>query len=346
MTDLHHVKNRSGLSALFPEEAHRYLAHTAEGRPLREIAREAGCHASTVLRQVRKLETLRDDPLVDHVLAAYGVEPCDDGPSREDLNAVTEAMRLLCQPGAMMLYRAGVERAAIIRTVGDSDTLVLGTVLLDVAAALILRNWIAPIGGYDLKRYRITDEGRSHLPKLVAGRDARAAEASDHMVQLFAKTGSSCHPRDRSQPVGPGADSPLTVLARRRGPDGKQFLSPDFVAAGDRLHEDFTIAGFTMSEMLGWERPDALQPLYDRTDAMTDRLRREASARTLDAVRDLGPGLSEVALRCCCLREGLEVTEKRLGWSARSGKVVLRIALQRLSLFYARTRAAGPVLIG
>jgi DNA-binding CsgD family transcriptional regulator len=76
MTDLHHVKNRSGLSALFPEEAHRYLAHTAEGRPLREIAREAGCHASTVLRQVRKLETLRDDPLVDRVLAAHGLAGC------------------------------------------------------------------------------------------------------------------------------------------------------------------------------------------------------------------------------------------------------------------------------
>jgi len=34
--------------------------------------------------------------------------------------------------------------------------------------------------------------------------------------------------------------------------------------------------------------------------------------------------------------EGMETTEKRLGWSARSGKIVLRIALQRLKLHYER----------
>jgi hypothetical protein len=66
----------------------------------------------------------------------------------------------------------------------------------------------------------------------------------------------------------------------------------------------------------------------------------------LQAIKDLGPGLSDVALRCCCLREGLETTEKRMGWSARSGKVVLRIALQRLSLFYADARSGQNCLVG
>ncbi len=136
------------------------------------------------------------------------------------------------------------------------------------------------------------------------------------------------------------------ALARRRGQDGKPFLSADLVAAGDRLQEDFAIAGFGEAELLGWERPEALQPFYAATQSISDRLKRDARTRTLDAVRDLGPGLSEVALRCCCLREGLEATEKSLGWSARSGKVVLRIALHRLNLFYARTRRNEPVLIG
>ena len=48
----------------------------------------------------------------------------------------------------------------------------------------------------------------------------------------------------------------------------------------------------------------------------------------------LGPGLSDVVFRVCCFLEGLETVEKRLGWSARSGKVVLKIALERLAAHY------------
>jgi len=54
----------------------------------------------------------------------------------------------------------------------------------------------------------------------------------------------------------------------------------------------------------------------------------------LIALRELGPGLGDVALNCCCHLEGLEKAEKRMGWSARSGKIVLRIALQRLKRQY------------
>jgi hypothetical protein len=41
-----------------------------------------------------------------------------------------------------------------------------------------------------------------------------------------------------------------------------------------------------------------------------------------------------VVLECCCRLQGLETAEKKLGWSARSGKIVLRIALQRLRQHY------------
>lgn len=55
-----------------PQGARRYLAHTEEGLSIRELARDAGCHASTVLRQVQKIETRRDDPLVDEALSQLG----------------------------------------------------------------------------------------------------------------------------------------------------------------------------------------------------------------------------------------------------------------------------------
>ena len=51
-----------------PESVQRYLTHTQAGLPIREVARRTGCHASTVLRQIRKIEVRRDDPLVDRAL--------------------------------------------------------------------------------------------------------------------------------------------------------------------------------------------------------------------------------------------------------------------------------------
>ena len=59
-----------------------------------------------------------------------------------------------------------------------------------------------------------------------------------------------------------------------------------------------------------------------------------AKLRVMNALAELGPGLSDVAMRVCCFLEGVEAAEKRLGWSARSGKIVLRIALQRLEQHY------------
>lgn len=71
-----------------------------------------------------------------------------------------------------------------------------------------------------------------------------------------------------------------------------------------------------------------------------------ARQRIADAMEHLGPGLSDVVLRCCCYLEGLETAEKKLGWSARSGKIVLRIALIRLRRYYDETIGPGGPLIG
>ena len=51
-----------------PKAVRLYLNHTEDGLSLRAIARREGQHASTVMRQVRRYEGRRDDPLLDAAL--------------------------------------------------------------------------------------------------------------------------------------------------------------------------------------------------------------------------------------------------------------------------------------
>ena len=55
-----------------PAPAITYLAHTETGVSIRALARDLGCHASTVLRQIRRMEMRRDDPLIDSALRTLG----------------------------------------------------------------------------------------------------------------------------------------------------------------------------------------------------------------------------------------------------------------------------------
>lgn len=52
------------------------------------------------------------------------------------------------------------------------------------------------------------------------------------------------------------------------------------------------------------------------------------------AVKAAGPGLSDILWRVVCAGEGLPGAERALGWPARSGKLVLGLALDRVAGFY------------
>ena len=67
-----HIATATSLPNCVPIPAQIYLAHIHAGLPNRALARLSGCHASTILRQIRKVETRRDDPLVDVVLHQLG----------------------------------------------------------------------------------------------------------------------------------------------------------------------------------------------------------------------------------------------------------------------------------
>ena len=131
------------------------------------------------------------------------------------------------------------------------------------------------------------------------------------------------------------AESPLAWLARRRGKDGRAYLSPARVAAGERLRADFTVARMMPTVTSNWTSgriaagrgtAGGIADLTDRALAARDRVR-----AALDAV---GLDLADVLLDVCCFLKGLETVEADRRWPPRSAKVVLDIALGRLAAHY------------
>ena len=142
------------------------------------------------------------------------------------------------------------------------------------------------------------------------------------------------------------AESPLLMLARRREADGSPFLSPEIVAAGERLREDFELAQMGPRITQNWDRFLTAGVDVSGLPAGFGGGSESARNRVAAALRELGPGMGDMCLRVCCFLEGIEMTERRLGWSARSGKIVLRLALMRLERHYRETYGLGAPLIG
>ncbi len=358
----------AGVPGWVPDEARRYLAHTALGWSLRKLGRLEALHPSTVLRQVRKIETRRDDPLVDRALdrLAELVLPEARLPTDEEIalmqaNVDTGAMpdtpkferealrvlRHLCAPGAVLAVAQDMEKAVVVREDGDVPAR-SATVAPEIVEAMALKDWVSCAQPGRISRYRVTSAGRGALNRLLAAQENRAtgfAEAQAGFANPHLGEGLEAAHEVIGAARFSAADSPLVALARRRDRDGSPFLSPAQVAAGERLREDFEIAQMSGMEPQDWLALISGEGGEAARGSGGSTLPDLARARVEAALSDLGEGLADVALRCCCFLEGLERTEKRLGWSARSGKIVLRIALTRLSEHYRSQKGgAGPMI--
>ncbi len=362
-----------------PAAARRYLLHTSLGLSLRDVARAEGCHASTVLRQVRQLEIRRDDPLVDAVLdrlhrarprqgPSPHAEECPQMPHSARIRDVSgtaridrEARRILrrlCETGAFLAVAPEMDKAVVLREMPDDRTTRTAVVDREIAQAFALKDWIACFRRGRVSAYEITAAGRAALKRLLA-EDRQKTAAPTGFAEApspYAEQHRSWETREiREERDGTPrklrynlAESPLTALARRRDKDGKPFLPPELVEAGERLREDFELAQMGPRITQDWDRflTAGARPSAAAGADAADGGARSARARVQAALADLGPGLGDIALRCCCFLEGLETAEKRMGWSARSGKIVLRIALQRLRQHYAARHGSGDRLIG
>ncbi|ALG91899.1 MULTISPECIES: DUF6456 domain-containing protein [Actibacterium] len=356
-----------------PVSAQWYLAHTVDQRPIRALARDSGRHPSTILRHVRRIEQRRDDPLIDSALLRLGrsllsVDKCEDvsamtAPMRPSKSPSDEAtvtreakriLRRLCETGAFLAIAPDLEKAVVLKEGAKGETTRIAVVSRGVAEAFALKDWISCHTRGRVTTYQITGAGRAALKRILAEEPRAVAGFAEAQTPFGAQ-----HREWAERPVmGAGdeeprqlrynlAESPLALLARRKDKGGNPFLTSDLVSAGERLREDFELAQMGPRVTQNWDRflSGGDRGGFGGAGGPADGPR-AARDRVAAALRDLGPGLGDVVLRCCCFLEGMEAAEKRMGWSARSGKIVLRIALQRLRRHYDEQSGGRANMIG
>jgi hypothetical protein len=129
------------------------------------------------------------------------------------------------------------------------------------------------------------------------------------------------------------SESPLAWLARRRGRDGRALIEPHQLQAGERLRAEFTRAQLMPRTTSNWESPISSGRRGARAGAFTDTVI-AARQRVRQALDGAGPEFAGLLLDVCCFLKGLEDIERARAWPARSAKVVLQLALERLARHY------------
>ncbi len=122
------------------------------------------------------------------------------------------------------------------------------------------------------------------------------------------------------------AESPLSWLHARGHLDDRLF------DAGERLRGDYERAQLAPSVTMRWD-PVRISGTGDRGLSPTER-QIAAKARFDGAMQAAGSGLCDILWRVACAGESMLEAEKALSWPARSGKLVLKLALDRVAGYY------------
>ena len=131
-------------------------------------------------------------------------------------------------------------------------------------------------------------------------------------------------------------ESPLGWLSARKTKSGKPYLAPYETEAGERLRQDFTLAGLNRRICMSWEptggRPGGRGQGNHAADISDFAI--DARKRLDKALLALEPNLRGLLLDICCFLKGIEQVERERRWPRRSAKLVLKIALSQLAKHY------------
>ncbi|MEM1102699.1 MAG: DUF6456 domain-containing protein [Pseudomonadota bacterium] len=247
-------------------------------------------------------------------------------PSNKASRRIRGVLKLLVEQGALIVPLQGEDDYVVVRPGEEAHE---GRMKREAVQAMEAQNLIARHARAP-ECFEATEAAAAAYRRMIADADPMRAQ---HWP-----LGDQKAPEGRARFVG---DSPLAWLRRRKGGDGAALISAAEYDAGERLREDFTCASLSPRVTCDLSAVVVASGRRGPADGLTDSERALAAKRRLEQALDaVGPQLSGVLISVCCHLQGLEDAERGFGWPQRSGKVVLKLALERLAVHYGYVQPA------
>ena len=260
------------------------------------------------------LHVLRDDECGQPV----------SGLSSSDLGVQAQrVLALLASPDCFGRTALVAGKVSVIGKRGGVS-LVVGQVDLIQIDALVQSGHVIREGQGEVLTYRIARQ-----PKACPAKPVQAARSS------LPKIGTR-----QNKPVRAGQESPLEWLSRRKDKSGQPMISTTALAAGERLQRDFMQAGMSPKMSADWSGLPASGSAQHGGALLHSERQMAAQQRLRRALDACGGDLAGVLLDLCCFLKPLEAVEQERGWPARSGKVILKLALSALMRHYGLSEQA------
>lgn len=300
---------------LNPQALEAHILHTVDSVPMLEIARRQDVEPSTILRQIRRVEDLRDNPEWGIILTKLTErwnrkEPIDRSVTYEALGVSTfdvtkemqKAMLLLIQDDALVGITDGCMAGIFV------DHEVMRRTDRMIALAWIASGWLILLQNSPrVRRYKLTDRAMTEVPETPIVTEAELPVLSKPEPKPAQPRRYTRQPRRYTrQPWGDEPIEKLRLMQRKSNTSLK--VSNTDIQTAIEVRELMHLA------KLEGKGSASLQLVVELQKA-------------------LGDEMFDLLYAFLHNNHGLEQIEKDFSWPARSAKVVLTIALQQVRHF-------------
>jgi len=178
MTEQDYGNQEPAKRGALQEAATSYLEHVVDGKSIRSIAQKSDVHPSTIMRRIRKIEGLRDDPALDQYLTAASKTGNRLGGggkgglvgigTEKILEEDKVILRRMSETGAILVVSKGLKKAVVMRTNRDGQRTRTAVVNAHLAGTGVINDWLRCTKAGNISLYEITEAGRSALKRAIA----------------------------------------------------------------------------------------------------------------------------------------------------------------------------------